>query len=100
MELKDDTTAATHKRLELIANKIDVKLGDVEFLVPILVELLRLNQIGQLHILESLDLICFWQLVLKKGAKRGLTNAWCAGYQNVWELFLCCGCSGGVHLKY
>ncbi len=69
VELKYNASSAAHKRLELIADHVDVKFGDIKLLIPALVQLLRLNEISELHVLEPLDLVLFLQLVLQEGAQ-------------------------------
>ena len=83
MELKDDASTSTHERLKFIADHVDVKLGDIKLLIPILIQLFRLYQVSQLHVLEALDLVLFCKLVLQECAEGGLAHTRGTSDQNV-----------------
>lgn len=85
VELKDYAPASAHQRLQLVAHHVHVELWHVELLIPILVQLLRLYQICQLHILETLNLVLLLELVLKECAQGGLAHTRRTRDQNVWK---------------
>ena len=88
MKLQDDSSTAAHQGLKLVTDHVDVEFRHIELLVPILVELFRLNQICQLNILEPVNLVFFRKLIFEKGAERGLAHSWSPCYQDVRQASL------------
>ena len=59
MELENNPASLRHERLELVTYHIFVELGHIEFFVPGRVQLLRVDQFGQLDVLEARKVVVF-----------------------------------------
>lgn len=66
VELQDDAASLRHQRFQLVAHHVLIELGHVEFLVPLVVELFGVYQLGELDVLEAGQVVVFGQLRLKQ----------------------------------
>ena len=81
VELEDAATRL-HEGLELVADHVLVEFGHIEFLVPVLVELLLTDHLSEADVVEALDVV-LRQLGLKLLAKGSLTDSRCARNEDV-----------------